>query len=102
MNGATATEATIRNGVNVEDLLGAIEAVTADGENGKLTFSTSSRWLGGFRARHTPGAYRVGGEPGAHSADRPGVSRIVLSPAPAGVPESNFERSNFENQTLKN
>ena len=74
MNGATATEATIRNGVNVEDLLGAIEAVTEDAENGKLTFSTSSRWLGGFRARHTPGAYRVGGEPGAHSADHSIVS----------------------------
>lgn len=74
MNGATATEATIRNGVNVEDLLGAIEAVTADGENGRLTFSTSSRWLGGFRARHTPGTYRVGGEPGAHSADHSIVS----------------------------
>lgn len=69
MNGVTATEATVRNGVNVEDLLGAIEAVTEDAENGRLTFSTSSRWLGGFRARHAPGAYRVGGESCAHSTD---------------------------------
>jgi len=74
MNGTTATEATIRNGVNVDDLLGAIEAVTADAENGSLMFSTSSRWLGGFRARHTAGTYRVGGQPGAHSTDHSVVS----------------------------
>ena len=74
MNGTTATQATIRNGVNVENLMGAIEAVTTDAENGKLTFTTNSRWLGGFRARHTPGSYRVGGEPGTHSADHSIVS----------------------------
>lgn len=73
MNGTT-TESTVRNGVNVENLLGAIRAVTEDGANGKLTFSLNSRWLGGLRARHTPGAYRVGNAPGTHSADHSIVS----------------------------
>jgi uncharacterized OsmC-like protein len=69
MSAKTAAKTTIRNGVKVDDLLEAIEAVTADAENGSLTFRTSSRWLGGFRARHTPGIYRVGTEEVARSTD---------------------------------
>jgi uncharacterized OsmC-like protein len=74
MNGATATEATIRNGVNVGDLLGAIEAVTENGSNGRVKFRLGSRWLGGFRARHIPGTFTVGNEQGTHSADHSIVS----------------------------
>jgi len=74
MDSTTMTEGTIRNGINVEHLLGAIEAVTEDAANGKVSFSLNSRWLGGFRARHTPGRYSVGREQGSHSADHSIVS----------------------------
>ncbi len=57
---------TLRNGVNVSDLMSAIEAVKSDPANGKLTFNVSSKWLGGFRAEHTPGNYTVGNEGGKH------------------------------------
>ena len=42
--------ATVRNGVNVDDLMTAIEAVKEDHANGKLTFTVHSRWRGGFKA----------------------------------------------------
>jgi uncharacterized OsmC-like protein len=58
----------------VDDLLGAIAAVTEDGANGRLRFNVSSKWLGGFQARHTPGAYSVGGQEGTHSRDHSLVS----------------------------
>ena len=57
----------IRNGVNVSDLLGAIEAVKIDKENGKLTFHVSSRWTGGFKADHTTSDFAVGKEAGKRS-----------------------------------
>jgi uncharacterized OsmC-like protein len=69
MTGTTMTGPVIRNGVNVDDLLDAIAAVTEDGENGRLRFNVSTKWLGGFQARHTPGAYSVGAQEGTHSAD---------------------------------
>jgi uncharacterized OsmC-like protein len=68
------TEPRILNGVNVDDLLGAIEAVREDGANGRLRFHVNTTWLGGFRARHTPGAFSVGGREGAHAADYSVVS----------------------------
>ena len=54
----------IRNGVKVEDLMAAIEAVKSDPENGKLTFTVNSHWADGFKANHTTSGYVVGKEPG--------------------------------------
>ena len=45
-----------RNGVNVDDLMTAIEAVKTDPANGKLTFTVSSKWTGGFKANHSTSA----------------------------------------------
>jgi uncharacterized OsmC-like protein len=59
----------IRNGVNVDDLMGAIEAVKADPVNGKLTFTVSSKWMGGFKANHTTAGYVVGTEAGRRAED---------------------------------
>jgi uncharacterized OsmC-like protein len=80
MTETTMTGPTIRNGVNVDDLLGAIAAVTADGANGRLRFRVDTKWLGGFRARHTPGAFSVGGQESRHAADY-----SVVSDEPAEV-----------------
>jgi uncharacterized OsmC-like protein len=57
----------IRNGVNVDDLMAAIEAVKMDPVNGKLTFTVSSEWTGGFKAAHTTSNFVVGKEPGKRS-----------------------------------
>jgi uncharacterized OsmC-like protein len=57
------------NGVNVEDLMTAIDAVKSDPANGKLTFKVSSKWTGGFRSEHTPQEYVVGPETGKHAKD---------------------------------
>lgn len=54
----------IRNGVNVNDLMAAIEAVKMDPDNGKLTFTVNSKWTGGFKAAHTTSDFAVGKEPG--------------------------------------
>ncbi len=54
----------IRNGVNVDDLMNAIESVKEDPVNGKLTFTVGSKWTGGFKANHTTSAFAVGKEPG--------------------------------------
>ena len=54
----------IRNGVNVEDLMAAIEAVKTDPVNGKLTFTLDTKWMGGFKADHTTSGFVVGKEPG--------------------------------------
>jgi uncharacterized OsmC-like protein len=42
----------------------AIEAVKTDPTNGKLTFTVSSKWTGGFKANHTTSGYVVGKEAG--------------------------------------
>jgi uncharacterized OsmC-like protein len=57
----------IRNGVNVDELTTAIEAVKSDPENGKLTFSVRSHWKGGLKAEHTTGDYVIGREAGKHA-----------------------------------
>jgi uncharacterized OsmC-like protein len=54
----------IRNGVNVTDLMAAIEAVKMDADNGKLTFTVKSKWTGGFKATHTTADFSVGKEAG--------------------------------------
>lgn len=54
----------IRNGVNVDDLMAAIEAVKTDPVNGKLTFTVDTKWTGGFKANHTTSGFVVGNEPG--------------------------------------
>lgn len=53
-----------RNGVNVEDLMTAIEAVKQDPANGKLTFTVKSNWTGGFTGKHTTSGYVIGKEAG--------------------------------------
>ncbi len=58
-------QATIKNGVNLDDLMTSIEAVKSDPENGKLTFSVRSKWENGFKARHTTGGFVVGKEAGS-------------------------------------
>jgi uncharacterized OsmC-like protein len=47
----------------------AIDAVKSDPNNGKLTFKVNSKWMGGFKARHTPQDYVVGPETGQHTKD---------------------------------
>ncbi len=54
----------IRNGVNVDNLMAAVEAVKTDRENGKLTFTVNSKWMDGFKADHTTSGYKVGKETG--------------------------------------
>jgi uncharacterized OsmC-like protein len=54
----------IRNGINVDDLLSAIESVKEDRTNGKLTFIVGSKWTGGFASVHTTSDFAVGNEPG--------------------------------------
>jgi uncharacterized OsmC-like protein len=54
----------IRNGVNVTDLMGAIEAVKEDPANGKITFCVNTNWTGGFQASHSTSDYAVGPEKG--------------------------------------
>lgn len=58
------TQGTIVNGVNLDELMGAIEAVKSDPENGKLTFTVNTTWEKGFKARHTTGGFTVGKESG--------------------------------------
>ncbi len=53
-----------RNGVNVDDLMTAIEAVKTDPTNGNLTFTVKSKWKDGFKANHATGGYVVGKEAG--------------------------------------
>ena len=59
----------IRNGINVDDLMNAIESVKEDPVNGKLTFTVGSKWTGGFKANHTTSAFAVGKEPGKRAKD---------------------------------
>ncbi len=57
----------VRNGVNVDDLMTAIEAVKEDPANGRLTFTVRSQWKGGLKAEHQTEAYRVGAETADHA-----------------------------------
>ncbi len=57
----------VRNGVNVDDLSAAVEAVKSDPANGRLSFSIKTNWTGGLAARHTTAAYSVGGQNGRRS-----------------------------------
>jgi uncharacterized OsmC-like protein len=54
----------VRNGVNLEDLMTAIEAVKTDPANGNLTFTVTSKWKGGFASKHTTSNYVVGKDAG--------------------------------------
>lgn len=58
-------QATIKNGVNLDNLMAAVEAVQADSANGKLTFTVHTTWESGFKARHTTGSFKVGTENGS-------------------------------------
>lgn len=57
---------TIKNGVNVDNLMTAIKAVKNDPANGKLTFTVRSSWKDGFKAEHQLGDYVVGKESSVH------------------------------------
>ena len=76
-------QATIKNGVNVDDLLAAVEAVKSDAQNGKLTFTVNSKWENGFRARHTTGSFAVGTEAGnreqSHTLDTDEPNEVLGS-----------------------
>ncbi len=61
-----ATMQNVRNGVNVDQLADAVNAVRADPHNGDLEFTVRSEWKGGFKAQHTPTTYVVGREHGRH------------------------------------
>jgi uncharacterized OsmC-like protein len=63
-----ATAQNLRNGVDVDRLNEAIEAVNADEANGELRFTVRSRWQGGFRGQHQTQEYRVGTDQGQRSA----------------------------------
>ena len=66
---------TVRNGVNVNDLMMAIEGVKNDPANGKLTFTVQSKWKNRFRAEHKSSNYVIGKQSGTHehivSTDEP-------------------------------
>jgi uncharacterized OsmC-like protein len=59
----------MRNGVDVDQLMTAVESVKKDAANGKLTFTVKTDWKGGFKARHTTSGYVVGREQGHHQRD---------------------------------
>jgi uncharacterized OsmC-like protein len=61
-----ATMQNVRNGVNVDQLTEAVNAVRADPHAGDLEFTVRSEWKGGFKAQHTPTTYVVGRERGRH------------------------------------
>ena len=61
--------AVLKNGVDVDQLLQAIEAVQQDPANGRLQFTVRSKWLGGFRAEHTTADYVVGPQKGQHGTN---------------------------------
>jgi uncharacterized OsmC-like protein len=63
------TTKNVRNGVDLDQLAAAVESVKQDAANGKLTFTVSSTWMGGFKARHTTGPYVVGAEHARHQID---------------------------------
>jgi uncharacterized OsmC-like protein len=56
----------IRNGVDVDKLMTAVEAVKSDPTNGRLTFTVRSKWTGALTAEHTPSTYEVGRDRGQH------------------------------------
>ena len=59
--------ATIKNGVNVDNLLTVIDTVKRDPANGKVSFSVNSKWKRGFKAEHTSANFTVGREEAAHA-----------------------------------
>ena len=58
---------TVKNGVNVDDLMMAIKGVKDDPAKGKLTFTVHSKWKDGFKAEHKSSNYVVGKESGTHA-----------------------------------
>jgi len=58
---------TVRNGVNVDNLMMAIEGVKNDPANGKLTFTVQSKWKDGFKAEHKSANYVIGNQSGTHA-----------------------------------
>jgi uncharacterized OsmC-like protein len=64
-----SSAASIRNGVDVGQLMGAIDAVKSDPANGKLTFTVKSRWKGGLTSEHQPAGYSVGPQAGHHGTN---------------------------------
>lgn len=55
------TPATVRNGIDVAQLQGAIDAITADPAAGQTRWAVSSRWAGGTRSDHMIDGYALGG-----------------------------------------
>ena len=63
---STEASGPVRNGIDVGQLMTAIEAVKSDPANGRLTFVVNSRWKGGLRSEHQPGTYCVGSQSAMH------------------------------------
>ncbi len=53
---------TIRNGIDVLALQGAIDAVRANPAAAKTEWAVNSRWAGGTRSDHAVGGCRIGGQ----------------------------------------
>jgi uncharacterized OsmC-like protein len=59
---------TFRNGVDVQKLMTLVEDVKREPWKGRLQFTVTSQWQGGFQARHAPAEYVVGDETKEHQA----------------------------------
>ncbi|GAB4177057.1 MAG: OsmC family protein [Terrimicrobiaceae bacterium] len=58
----TTTEPTLVNGINTEALRGAIEAVSANPDNGQTHWQVASHWRGGARSDTQVTSYGIGGQ----------------------------------------
>ena len=52
----------VRNGINVRNLQGAIDAIAADAAAAQTRWAVSSRWMGGTRSDHTVDGCGIGGQ----------------------------------------
>ncbi len=66
---ATTTEKQVNNGVNVEALLGAREALTAAPEGAKFTWRATCKWVGGTHSQSTIKGFFGLGEEQSHRTE---------------------------------
>jgi uncharacterized OsmC-like protein len=65
----TTTEKTVNNGVNVEALLGAREALTETPEGAKFTWRATCKWVNGTHSRSTIKGFFGLGEEQSHKTE---------------------------------
>jgi uncharacterized OsmC-like protein len=58
----TTTAPTIVNGINIDALRGAIEAITQDPAKGQTHWEVTSHWRGGTRSDAQVSSYSIGGQ----------------------------------------